>query len=445
MTDARKLPEAIQWHEGMLLAPQHFQQMSMRQEELLHYHTMSINPFHWGVSRLKVDQALLVEGTLRVVDLEAVMPDGLVVTHPGQGESDLELDLAPYTEEMKQRALSVHLAVPAKKLGVPVTKGDLVRYDSVKGPPVVDENTGESELSLPRLRPRLSLLMTETPPQKYSTFPLLKVAYQNETFTLTDYVPPALKVPLKSPVGELCAAVAHRLREKAVFLSERVRSPSSVMKGPMLQTTKSMIRSLASALPYYEAVLNTGVAHPYTLYLSLCAVVGQVAALGRGLVPPVLAPYDHNDLFFPFKQAKDFIFRMIDEGILETHTPIPFDLENGIFSLTLEEGWMTQNLVIGVKARHGTTEKDVLAWISESLIGSSEKIESMKDKRILGASRKRIEGDEELVPITGVVLFSVKAEPQFIEPSEVLQIFNTSDPAGERSPSEIVLYVKNVS
>jgi len=445
MRDAHNLPAAIQWHEGMLLAPQHFQQLSLRHEELFHYHLMTIAPFYWGIHRLRVDSTLLIDGTLRVLELEAVMPDGLVVSHFGQEGNGLEIDLTPYTEEMKERALTIHLVVPTKKAGIASTKGDLARYDSVEGRPVVDENTGESELSIPRLKPRLGLLVTDTPPQKYSTFPLVRVAYKNETFTMTEYIPPTLTVPTKSAIGEICSSVAHRLREKAVFLSERVRSPSSAMKGALLLETKSMIQGLVSDLPHFEAVLNTGASHPYPLYLSLCSLVGRLAGLGMGLIPPVLESYDHNDLRAAFEQAKEFIFRMIDEGILETHTPIPFGFDNGIFGLRLEEGWMTQTLVIGVRARAGMTEKDVLDWMEESLIGSSSKIESMKRKRILGASRKRIEGDKELIPVTGVVLFSVKAERQFIEPDELLQIFNTSDPAGKRSPAEIVLYVRNIS
>jgi len=205
-----------------------------------------------------------------------------------------------------------------------------------------------------------------------------------------------------------------------------------------------MIQGLVSDLPHFEAVLNTGVSHPYPLYLSLCSLVGRLAGLGMGLIPPALEPYDHNDLRAAFEQAKEFVFRMIDEGILESHTPVPFEFDNGVFGLRLEEGWMTRTFVIGVRARAGMTEKDMLGWMEESLIGSSSKIESMKSKRILGASRKRIEGDKELIPARGVVLFSVKAERQFIEPDELLQIFNTSDPTGKRSPAEIVLYVRNV-
>jgi type VI secretion system protein ImpJ len=443
MRDARTLPAAIQWHEGMLLSPQHFQQMALRQEALLHYHLMAIAPFYWGVHHLKIDSNLLIDGTLRVLELEAVMPDGLALSYPHQEGPDLAIDLKPYADEMKKKPLTVHLVVPAKRTGVASTKGELARYDSVEGQPVVDENTGESELSIPRLKPRLSLLITDTPPQKYSSFPLLKVAYRNETFTMTDYIPPTLIASTKSAVWEICSTAAHRLREKAIFLSERVRSPSSAMRGALLIETKSMIQSLVSDLPQFEALLNTGVSHPFTLYLSLCSLAGRAASLGSGLIPPVLEPYDHNNLRASFEQAKEFIFRMIDEGILETHTPVPFGFENGVFSLMLEESWLTKTITIGVRERAGMSEEDVLGWIEESLIGSSSKVESMKNKRILGASRTRIEGDKELIPARGVVLFAVKAERQFIEPDEVLQIFNTSDPTGKRSPAEIVLYVKN--
>ena len=81
--DARRVPEAIDWHEGMLLAPQHFQQLSLRTEEMLHYHSAALVPFPWGVLRLAIDEAALTQGFLRVSEIEAVLPDGPVLV-PGQ-------------------------------------------------------------------------------------------------------------------------------------------------------------------------------------------------------------------------------------------------------------------------------------------------------------------------------------------------------------------------
>ncbi|MBW1767133.1 MAG: type VI secretion system baseplate subunit TssK [Deltaproteobacteria bacterium] len=444
MIDARNLPPAIQWHEGMLLAPHHFQQLSLRNEALGHYHIGAMAPFHWGVRRLRIDQGLLVDGILRISQLEAVMPDGLTVFHPTPEGSDLEVDLNPHIEEIRHRAITAHLAVPAKKLGLPSMKGDLPRYDSVEGDSVVDDNSGEGKIVIPRLRPRLSLLVTEKPPQKYTSFPLAKIGYINEVLTLSNYIPPTLNVTPQSSVDEICSSIAQKLRLKAVFLSEKVRSPSSVMKGAMVLETKFMIQSLVAGLPHFEAALNTKGIHPYALYLSLCSLVGHMAALGDGLLPPVLEPYDHNDLRKMFEQARRFIFRMIEEGILESHTPVPFGFENGIFSLALEETYMARSLIIGTRARPGMTEKDVMAWMEESLIGSKTKTESMKEKRILGAARKMIDEEGELIPARGACLFSVKADPEFIESNEVLEIFNMSDPSGQSGPAEIVLYVRHI-
>ena len=43
--DARNVPHRIEWHEGMLLAPQHFQQVSARMDALVAWHTLAVSPF----------------------------------------------------------------------------------------------------------------------------------------------------------------------------------------------------------------------------------------------------------------------------------------------------------------------------------------------------------------------------------------------------------------
>ena len=57
MVDLADIPEAVVWHEGMLLAPQHFQQSNRRLESVLGYHLNVASQFYWGVRRLTVDTA----------------------------------------------------------------------------------------------------------------------------------------------------------------------------------------------------------------------------------------------------------------------------------------------------------------------------------------------------------------------------------------------------
>lgn len=162
-------PPALQWHEGMLLAPHHFQQFTARQDALLHYHLTAAAPYHWGVGRLEIDNSLLLEGVFRVVSLEAILPDGLIVDHR-EGDADLEVDLSPHENEMKSDGVTVHLCVPALR-GARL----LERCRSVEGTPVADENTGEGEVAIPRLKPRLTLVAGQRAPAKYVSFPLARI------------------------------------------------------------------------------------------------------------------------------------------------------------------------------------------------------------------------------------------------------------------------------
>ena len=65
-----EISPAIQWHEGMLLMPQHFQQFAGRLESLIQFVTTLTSPYGWGVLRFDYDRAALVGGKLRVFVLK---------------------------------------------------------------------------------------------------------------------------------------------------------------------------------------------------------------------------------------------------------------------------------------------------------------------------------------------------------------------------------------
>jgi type VI secretion system protein ImpJ len=435
---ARDVPPAIQWHEGMLLAPQHFQLLSQRQEALLHYHAAALSPFHWGVRHLKVDPVLLVDGTFRVLELEAVLPDGLLVSHLPDEVPELAVDLTPRIDDMKQRPLTVHLAVAAHGRGLALGE----RYSFAEGEPAADENTGEGEIPVPILEPRLRLLLDEEPPPKYVSFPLAKVIHRDEVFSRTAFEPPWLRVAPGSALYELCLGIASRLREKAAFLADQVRSPSPAAHVPQLLEAKGLVHALVGELPAFEAALRVGVSHPFPLYLTLCSVLGHVAGLGRALVPPALEPYDHNDLAATFGQLRLSLFQALDEGVHEAYTAYPFAFEEGVFHLLFDPDWETRALILGVRAPVGVPDGEMAEWMAASLIAARSRINSLRDRRIVGARRKRIEADTDLVPSRGVTLYTLSADAEHVVAGEELEIRNPDDRA-DRRPQEVVLYVRN--
>ena len=438
--------DPIQWYEGMLLTPQHFQQGWLRQDELLHYHLGRLSPFHYGVRTLKVDQAMLVVGIFRILALEAVLPDGLVVTHPGDGTTDLQISLVPHADQLKDAPATVHLVVPAYKPGA-ATGGELARYHSVDGALVVDENTGDNEQAVARLRPRVSLLVGEEVPQKYAALPIARVVYRDEAFQLTDYLPPAFAATADSPLADACRTIAKRLREKAAFLAGRLRAPAGTVQATMLADTRHAVQCLAAGLPQLEAVLGAGAQHPFALHTALCGIAGHVASLGPGLLPPIFDAYDHRDILGTVRPVLDFIERMI-ETVSETYVALRFAAEEAGFRLKIEPAWMAggdegRGLLIGVRLAPGQTETEADAWVAESLIASAENMGVLRERRLRGAARQRVERDDrlEVVPERGVLLYRIAADPAFIEAERVLEIANPGDRLGARRPAEIALYV----
>ena len=110
------------------------------------------------------------------------MPDGLLVVYPASDDDHrLELDLNSAEIDPQKAPVTVHLAVAAR--AELASSGRLLRYRSVEGGPVVDDNTGDNEIRVPRLRPALSLHLTQSPlhppSSKYVSLPLARVAFRD--------------------------------------------------------------------------------------------------------------------------------------------------------------------------------------------------------------------------------------------------------------------------
>jgi type VI secretion system protein ImpJ len=441
--NARDIPEAIQWHEGMLLTPEHFQQMNLRAEMLVGY-SLACTPYLWGVRQFQWDSNLLASGLFAVTALEALMPDGLVAMLDEPGA--LKLDLKPFVEQMKQAPVPVCLIVPGRK-STP-SQGDLERYGSVPGIPLGGQDEPLTGISIPRLRPRLGLLAGTIPP-KYVGFPLLQVSYENEVFTASpDY--PLLSVAVHSRLGSLCSETAQRVREKALYLSERSRNPQVDTGLDFELENKRLVHNLVAALPAFEAQLYTGMSHPYSLYLALCSLAGSIAGVGLSQVPPVFAPYDHTNPHQSFEEVRRYIFQVMAEGISETWATFRFQRDGDVFMLPETSGWSDlvpwgktprqPPLVLALRGPAGSSEKDMLDWGNSCVIGSENIVRSLVSRRILGPQRRHVQALEDLIPGKGTLLFELAADPEFIRKDEDLQVFDRRGDAV--LPADVLLFVR---
>jgi type VI secretion system protein ImpJ len=446
MTRGRDVPDAVQWHEGMLLSPQHFQQAAMRDEMLLQYHVQAASPFPWGVRQLRVDPMSLPDGTYRIVELEAVMPDGLLVTHEAGDALELSVSLRDAAAATPNVPLRIHLVVPTRRAGGVSGTAALARYASYEGLPVTDLNTGEGELAMPRLRPQPSLIIADAPPDKYASIPLAEVEYRDEAFVATEYIPPLLTVTPQSDLGKLCAHVTRRVREKSVYLGDRARATDVASRSALLLDTELMAEALSMGLPPVEALLGAGVAHPFPLFIQMCAFAGLSSAAGRAVVPPVFKAYDHTNLRATFAQVAAFVNGILDE-IHEEYRAVPFTPAGRAFELALDASWMQgPNLIIGAVGQAGASEADTAAWLEGSLISSDRRMGALRDRRVRGPNRAPLPAPDTLgiAVRRGEVIFTVAVDPQYVEAGQKLQVVHQVDSAPGH-PREVVLYVANRS
>ncbi|MDX2178053.1 MAG: type VI secretion system baseplate subunit TssK [Bryobacteraceae bacterium] len=440
---ANEIPDAVQWHEGMLLTPQHFQIADARLEALAQYGSLLAAPYAWGLRRLKLDSRLLPSGTFRILELEAVLPDGTVASRsPGESE-ELSADFSAMADRARQGPLPVYLALPARsETGV---KGTLARYRGVPGEGVADENTGESGFPMPRKRLAFELLAGDAPPAKYVSFPLAHLKFENESFVLGDYIPPRVAVERGSDLSEIAGHVVKRLRAKAIYVAEQMRAPGAAMAAGLQTENRVRLQSIASALPLLEVLLQSGLAQPFSLYQALCLAAGSLAAIGASLLPPVFGGYDHRDARRCFEEVAGFCLRALDEGVPENYRVHVFDFRDGVFSLPLDGEWLARKLVLGMRAATGVADKDLQSWGENCLIGSASVVPSLRDRRILGAARRFVESDEDLIPSRGVLLFALRPDPEFVRAGEPLEILNIGEKAAAAQPLQIALYVRSRS
>lgn len=435
------IPERIQWHEGMLLAPQHFQQTQARTDALASWHALAAAPLAWGVRHLEIDTGLLANGLLRVLALDAVLADGTGVWHDASCAEHgvLELDLAAHAEALELAAQDVWLTLPRAR--VMYNPGAPSRFASVAMPPVQDEVSQALDADLPRLRPTLGLKAGAQPPSLWLHLRLGSVQKDNKQIRLSTEIPPLMLLARSHPLWARSWQLANELRSKAAFVARQMQVPSSRTEDRLtFIEQKDRLRSLLQGLAPLEAVLQTQPLHPYALYLVLCGLLGPLALLRPGalsLLPPAYEQARPGAAFGPLLDA-------LEEAVAEIsqdHLLHLFEQEGGNFTLDLLPEWTTPRLVVGLR---GKPDKDLTAWMEGAVIGAQSAWASLRERRVLGAARQRIEAAPEmgLSASSGYTLFAIETPEALMQDGQQLMVTNNNESYAPMRPQELVLFVK---
>jgi len=315
----------VAWTEGMFLRPQHLQQHDLFADERLRFHLQALDPFHWGVRDLAIDEDALCENRVVVTRLEAVLRDGTWVRVPGNAV------IEGRSFEGGRQRLDVHLALrswsatdPNLVNGEGRSRDARYRLDEAELP---DLTRGGPGSPIEVLTPNLRLLLSgeESELGSYEAFKLAEIEATDDSkrpYALSKtFVPPLLALQaspvLQAEFTRIASQVSARVRAAAALT--RTFSIESVPKLFMRYT-------LARAAPLLRHLESTGETPPFALYTVLVELAAALAAY-RLEEAAELPLYDHENLYLCYRTLIDFIASELERLAPENFHKLamPFD------------------------------------------------------------------------------------------------------------------------
>ncbi|WP_137805608.1 type VI secretion system baseplate subunit TssK [Pseudomonas sp. G(2018)] len=433
------LPDAVCWHEGMQLLPQHFQLQGLRAEALVAHLAQACNPWFWGVNRVEFDSSALSGGLVRVLQLQATLPDGLPVNIQAGVGPMLELDIGEAVNATDDATVTVYLAIsPLWRAGqlLPL-KG---RLQSVVGEALPDLTSGEYPESITVWRPN-PRLCTQLNKADSICLPLLKVRKEGGGFLALPYTPPTPCLLPESVLGRRVTGLCGRAREKCMFLAGRLRQAQQAGNQDDALEIRRQLTALWARLPEVEGTLNNRLATPQGLYGQLLGMAGAWAALDPLAGVPAFAPLDFLELQRGYEQVLDWLEKTL-ELIRAGYRSLNFDRSEQMFTIQLPDDRPSQRLVIGLRMPNGTSEQAASEWLRGAIIASAPHIALLGRQRMSGLSQQAMSRNEQVAYSVGddTRLFVVTAEGQWFDAQLPLVI---AAPASKLagSPWQVVLFV----
>ncbi|POT56141.1 type VI secretion system baseplate subunit TssK [Citrobacter amalonaticus] len=431
------IPAMVCWYEGMAMLPQHFQLQALRNETLSAALAQCANHWFWGVKRLQIDEAALCAGMLRILHLEAIMPDGTPVDYDVGCDSPLEFDCSRLLPAPPDSEHSLWLALsPYRRAGQWQQMN--TRNRSINSAPLPDLSSGEFPESIPLWQPA-PRLVTSHERADLICLPLLQVVYTEGGFRQNAWFPPTPGVSEESYLSRHTRQICLQAREKILFLSREMQLAQQSQHTHDWLWLALSLQSIQSALPLLETLCNSGQPHPQDLWRALCLFVGQTAILTQDKTLPLLPAFDYQNMQPGFAT----LFSLLKTQLAHIHRRyqrLNFGKQDNLFSLQLPvDIHAGEQVVIGILMPNGDTSR-AEGWLQRSLIASQPFLPVLRRQRMHGmsfvplATEQRGEWETE----SSIALFTLTLTTQWFEKEALLTIMPLHET--DDMPQQIMLY-----
>lgn len=314
------LERRVMWKEGMFLRPHHFQQQDRRFETALTAGLAALQPFHWGFSRLVIDQSRLEAGQIALSEAAGALRDGV----PFALGAD-STDAPPLTPPRDARDLMIHLAAPAVSEGAPIGANDApdrpnparfaIRPQALRN--LLREGAATEDVELGALN--LSLVAGD-PPAGHDALPVARVEKVAQGRVKLDpaFIPPILSVSASPTLTSALSELAARFDARAAQLAGQGGVAGALSPGANRALMLLRVCNAKAALFAHLERIGARL-HPEALYRMLIEAAAELLTFtGKSdRRPPPPPPYDHDDL----ERCLTPIIRSLFDGLGELDDP----------------------------------------------------------------------------------------------------------------------------
>ena len=394
------IPLIINWHEGMLLSQHHFQQNDLRLFQAISFQMAAISKNNYGIKHLVYDKNVLSNGIYKIEELEAIFPDGLIITYYPKlqnGLKSIEINLDNCI--VNNNSILIYIAITRVSNDTSPVIGDRPRFYEIETNDIKDNNLETNEISIPRLFPNAFLHAGGNLPDSCIGFPICLINANSNIYSVGNWTPSCLYINKNTKLYNICIELIKLLKEKLTINTNDLE-------------IQMIVNNIKLILPTLEAMLYSDNLKPYDLYIELTRILGAVSIIKQNDNIPQIIPYNHNDIdgcIFPLiKLINDYI-AYIDKDYVILH----FNKRDRFFYKYLTSNDINSinnnKLYIGIKGDKLNNISDIDLWLKEAIIVSDFALEQVRTKRIQGASRNILDKNIaiKLMPSNGVVLFEI--------------------------------------
>lgn len=317
----------VLWGEGLFLRPQHFQHQDAYHEWRLAQMARTLHPYAWGIRSIKVDPDSLQTGLLRLLEVQAILPDGELYNAPSEDDLPPPVSLEGLIDSTSgQSELVFHLAMaPVRTSGTNMAASreaadTAVRYFQHKSQ-AGDAFTQAAAAEVVVLRRSARLLSDADPKGHLISLPAVKLkrtstgGYELDT----RFIPPCVNLQASPAITLQLRRLLDVLQAKVDALYGMHREPSKniiefrsgdVASFWLLHTASTAFAGLS------HLARNPGL-HPERLFEKLLEVAGALMTFSKTYTLADLPAYDHTNPG-PGLYRLDQILRDLLETVIST-------------------------------------------------------------------------------------------------------------------------------